>query len=173
MNLFPFPPSKKLTPLNAHFSFTKKPQNPDRALGNPRQPALQSPQNISSHLFLFLQENPLLLNPPLHLPRSAFGLPSAIPHPSWAHPPDSPPEYPRGKILPTYRFVAQPSKRTLHQQLLPLQEPNRPHPSSIRDTALFMYQHDQNSVFRHSPPIKLHLFRIARKLCSPQLSSDG
>jgi hypothetical protein len=44
------------------------------------------------------------------------------------------------------------------------------HQSSIRSKALFMYQHDKNSVFRHTPP---RPFRIARKPCSPNISSDG
>jgi hypothetical protein len=46
------------------------------------------------------------------------------------------------------------------------------HPTSIRSKALFMYQHEEATVFRHNPPLELRPFRIARKPCSPN-SSDG
>lgn len=45
-------------------------------------------------------------------------------------------------------------------------------PRLTRTKALFMYQHDHNSVLRHSPN-KLRFFRIAERSCSPQISSDG
>jgi hypothetical protein len=38
---------------------------------------------------------------------------------------------------------------------------------------LFMYQHEEATVFRHTPPLELRPFRIARKPCSPNISSDG
>jgi hypothetical protein len=47
----------------------------------------------------------------------------------------------------------------------------RPNTYIRRATLLFMYQHDQHSVFRHL--FKLQLFRIPRKPCSPDISSDG
>ena len=100
-----------------------------------------------------------------------------------AHPPDSTPSDPSWTEKPPPRPRLHPTQSTklAQLQLVGLEYSFRDifsrnqqdnNPSLTRTKALFMYQHDHNSVLRHSP-IKLRFFRIAERSCSPQLSSDG
>jgi hypothetical protein len=81
---------------------------------------------------------------------------SGIPSPS--HPKGDPRKSRRRSIERTFL-----SSSLLTHRIPPL--------STQRITLLFMYQHDQSTVFRHL--FKLQLFRIPRKPCSPDITSCG